>query len=267
MKPKNSILLLFVILIQLNLTIFTPFINEKASERKVNVQKYRDRVDLCELLNWESFNLENDLIALDLFVAEMLNDKLMTENEVNNILIKFINEIFSKVSETRGRSDIDESILFKDNTEILIERHINDLFFEDTFSYNQTFALLVNKYGEERYPFMLQFDTKLMTDLIDDYDDRFIKPLERSLMFFTFATGFLITSAAILSLGYEKDKDENHPNITSKKEYRPIENNESEGGRKNWKEKLKIDFRFFISLTTTVTSIIIIILGIFNLGF
>lgn len=265
-KIINRILLIWAIMNMVALTFSTPAINKKASEGMLKIQKSRDKIDLCELLNWESFYLEYDLKALDQYVAAMINDTLMTENEGNNTLNKFIIENFKKVSEIRGRSDVDENFLFQDVLEIFIEYYIVDLFPEpeNDFYYNHTYDLLLDQYGENTYPFMLQFNTFLMGNLVDVYESKVVKPLERCELYFIWAQTLLIGSTSLLGiLGLGGMEEENSFLLVN--EEKKIELKLMSKDRKRIKANKAIVIGSLLSLILTVISFIYVIIGLTQL--
>ena len=137
----------------------------------------------------------------------MVHDNVMTEEEANNTIFRFILENSYRVTEIKGKSDIYEYGIFKDTPEILMEWVIIDLYDENYFFYNYTYDLLLNEYGESTKPFILMFDINLMSDLVDDFEFKSVNPLDESEIGFVVAIALQAGSISLLSFG-DEDKNE-----------------------------------------------------------
>jgi len=262
MKSFNKIVFitLFILTIigMIGLAFTGPEINRRASESQSIIQQSRNRINLCELLNWDSFYVEHDFFALDWYVAAMINDSLITESEANNTIFKYLIENSKKVSETRGRSDVDEYILFKDRSEIFIEWYVVDLFLEESFLYNHTYELVVFQYGENTEPFILQFDILLMANLVDDYETNILIPLERCEERFIWAEALLIGSISLIALW--KNKEEKSFLLTYKEEEIEVKRKSRAG-----KRELPLDPHLIGPLVLIPNSYGLILFGLFQI--
>ncbi len=248
MKSINKFFLIIIVIGLPFLSLFYTIVNKEVLHRSQYVQKLRDVIDLCERLNWDSYYVEHDLKSLDWYVAEMVNDNVMTEEEANNTIFRFILENSYRVTEIKGKSDIYEYGIFKDTPEILMEWFIIDLYDENYFFYNYTYDLLLNEYGESTKPFILMFDINLMSDLVDDFESKSVNPLDESEIGLVVAISLQAGSIALLSFG-----DENE--IAKKKK----------GMKRDEKKSIKnkildiLKFRFVVSLILYSISLYFII--------
>ena len=196
----SSILIPFV-------TLFSTLINWQLGEGQRYVQELREKIDNCEKLNWDSSYVHYNLESLDWYVASMVADNLMTENEANNTINKFILENLKKVLEIEGKSEIDEFEIFKDKPELINKFYIIDLYDEDHFSYTYTYNLLLERYGENNEPFLLMFNIRLMTDVVDEVEFYNVKLLEISATMLILTISLLASIIILLSTEEEPSKN------------------------------------------------------------
>lgn len=215
MTNLNKIMIIFISIAFLPITsvLITVTNNELISEN-LYINELQNTKNLCEDLNWEASSIHYELKSLDWYVGAMVNDSLMSMEEANNTIYKFIIENTMTPLEIEDRSGINDYSVFKNNPNILIEYYIIDLYDENYFSYNYTYQILISEYGENKKPFTIFFDVDIMENIVRQIEVINVSSLKKIQFYFAIfigLSGFTITLLGIkekVNCKYEKERQQ-----------------------------------------------------------
>jgi len=206
----NRLFIFFISLLLMPVTglLTIHVINEYGKENH-HINELQDVIEVCEDLNWEASSLHYNLKSLDWYIGTMVEDGLMSIEEGNNTIFRFIMENIMTSLEIEDRSGINEHSEFKNNPNIMTEYYIIDLYDENYFSFNYTYELLINEYGENTKPFTILFETEIMEEIVENIKSATIDSLEKIQISFSILIGlfgFVITALGIKEVVEEEKK-------------------------------------------------------------
>ncbi len=175
---------------------------------KNNNEKYIE--DLTEVykkaytLNYDTANIENELIALDNYVWRMVDSNLMNETEGNYTIHQFLFTSYSRGQQVLAESGVDLYPAFKGNDDILDIITISDMI-EIGFSYEHTDELMIYiASGDPDHVYVTQFDLEEIGTIISDQEDSLLTPFEIARTMLGSAIVFL--SILLIFVTIEKEK-------------------------------------------------------------
>ncbi len=217
----NRLFIFFISLLLMPVTglLTIHVINEYGKENH-HINELQDVINVCEDLNWEASSLHYNLKSLDWYIGTMVEDGLMSIEEGNNTIYRFIMENIMTSLEIEDRSGINDHSEFKNNPNIMTEYYIIDLYDENYFTFNYTYELLINEYGENTKLFTFLFEAEIMEDIVENIKSATIDSLEKIRISFSILIGlfgFSITALGIKEIvEEEKERKEEIEYLTAK---------------------------------------------------
>ncbi|MFX1573139.1 MAG: hypothetical protein ACFFB0_10355 [Promethearchaeota archaeon] len=235
MTDLNKILIMIISVMLLPITGFlTGNVNNELDKENHHIDELQSVIKVCEDLNWEAYSLHYNLKSMDWYIGAMVNDGLMSVEEGNNTIYKFIIENAMTPLEIEDRSGINDYSDFKNNPDIITERYITDLYDENYFSFNFTYDILINEYGENTKPFTIFFETDVMDSIVRSIQLDRISSLKEIQFYFSILISFFGFTITLLSIKRKAEKKQNKT--------KPLEHAE-----KSLLDKILTDFLPFIS--------------------
>ena len=217
----NNLNKLMIIIISVSLLPITSVLiiitNDELNSENLYIKELQNTINTCEDLNWEASSIHFELKSLDWYVGAMVNDSLMSIGEANNTIYRLIKKNTMTPLQILDISGIEDYTIFKNNPNILIEYYIVPLYDENDFSYNYTYQILINEYGENTKPFTIFFDIDIMENIVRQIEENNVsawKRIQSFLSFFVILSGFTITLLSIkekVYCKYEKERQQSEP--------------------------------------------------------